>query len=212
VRFFAGSLTTVEGNPDFRSEVVVAYELGWRIQPAPGLSFDTATYYNVYDRLRSQEPSAAPGGFPYVLENRARAEAAGVGLAANYQMTPWLRWSLNYSYLDERFHLAPGSQDPTGGTAEGDDPQNQAALHASLDLPHRVQVDGFLRHVGELPSPVVPAYTELDLRFGWEPVTRLELSVVGRNLLHAHHPEFGNPGPLRQEVPRSLYGRVAWRF
>ena len=76
----------------------------------------------------------------------------------------------------------------------------------------RPAVVAFLRHVGELPSPIVPAYTELDLRIGWRPVPRLELSLDGRNLLHAHHAEFGFPGPARQEVPRSLFGRVACRF
>jgi iron complex outermembrane receptor protein len=213
VEFFAGPLTLIQGNRDFRSEVVVAYELGWRVQPATGLSLDVATYHNVYSRLRTQEPTpGAPGGFPFVLANRGRAENDGVGLLANFQMAPWLRWTAGYTYLDERFRLEPGSHDPTGATAEGDDPHHQLMLRASLDLPRRVELDAFLRHVGELPQPVVPAYTELDLRLGWQPVPGLELSLVGRNLLHAHHPEFGNPGPTRQEVPRSVFGRVAWRF
>jgi len=210
VRFFAGPVTAVEGSPGFRSEVVVSYELGWRIQPAPGLSLDTATFYSVYDHLRSQE--ATDGGLPVVLANKAKATTAGIEVSANYQMRPWLRWTAGYSYLDERFGLEPGSSDPTGGTAEGDDPGNQLSLRASLDLPRRVQLDFFLRHVGELPQPVVPAYTELDVRLGWEPVAGLELSLVGRNLLHPHHAEFGAAGPLAQEVPRSVFGRAAWRF
>ncbi len=213
VRFFSGTVTTVEGSPDFRSEAVIAYEIGWRIQPAPGLSFDTATYYDVYDHLRTQEPtSGAPGGFPFVLSNLAGAETAGLEVSANYQSAPWLRWTASYTLLRERFRLDPGSHDPTGATAEGDDPAHQESLRASLDLPHQVEADAFLRHVGELPSPIVPAYTELDLRIGWRPVPRLELSLDGRNLLHAHHAEFGFPGPARQEVPRSLFGRVACRF
>jgi iron complex outermembrane recepter protein len=210
VEFFAGPFTILQGNPDFRSEVLVAYELGWRIQPAAGLSFDLATYYDDYDRVRTQEPT--PAGFPYVLANMATARVAGAELAANYQMTSWLRWTASYSHLDERFRLKPGSQDPTGATAEGNDPANQWSLHASLDLPRRVQLDAFLRHVDELPQPIVPAYTELDVRLGWEPVPGIELSAIGHNLLHPQHPEFGNPGPTRQEVPRSVVGRVAWRF
>jgi len=213
VEFFAGPFTIIQGNPDFRSEVVIAYELGWRIQPMTGLSLDVATYYDDYDRVRTQEPTPGGiGGFPYVLMNQARARTSGLELAANYQMTSWLRWTAGYVHLDERFRLKHGSQDPTGATAEGNDPANQYSLRASLDLPRRVELDAFLRHVDALPQPAVPAYTELDLRLGWEPVRGLELSAVGRNLLHAHHPEFGNPGPARQEVPRSVFGRVAWRF
>ncbi|HXO18936.1 MAG TPA: TonB-dependent receptor [Thermoanaerobaculia bacterium] len=210
LQFFSASHLVVAGSPDFRSESVVAYELGWRTAPRPGLTFDVATFYNVYRQLRSQEPS--PQGLPFVLENKLDAETAGAELSANYQMTPRLRWTAGYTYLHERFHLEPDSQDPSGGSAEHDDPQQQWSLRASLDLPRRVELDAFLRHVGELPAPVVPAYTELDLRLGWEPVVGIELSLVGRNLLHARHPEFGFPGPLRQEVPRSVFGRIAWRF
>jgi iron complex outermembrane receptor protein len=75
-----------------------------------------------------------------------------------------------------------------------------------------VQLDGWLRYVDRLPSPVVPSYTELDLRVGWSPIPTLDLSLIGRNLLHGQHPEFGAPTPQRREVRRSVYGRVTWRF
>ena len=76
----------------------------------------------------------------------------------------------------------------------------------------RFEFDGTLRYVSRLPAPVVPAYTELDLRLGWQASDRLELSLVGQNLLHARHPEFGPPTPLREEVQRGAYGKVTWRF
>ena len=81
-----------------------------------------------------------------------------------------------------------------------------------MDLAHGFQLDGALRYVARLPSPVVPAYTELDLRLGWQATDRLELSLVGQNLLHPRHPEFGAPTPLREEVQRGAYGKVTWRF
>jgi iron complex outermembrane receptor protein len=59
---------------------------------------------------------------------------------------------------------------------------------------------------------VVPAYTEVDCRLGWRPLTRLELSLVGRNLLHAHHPEFGAPSPFSEQVQRTIYGKAEWHF
>ena len=43
-------------NPDFESETLVAYELGYRIKATSDLSFDLAGYYNDYDNLRSVEP------------------------------------------------------------------------------------------------------------------------------------------------------------
>ena len=38
-----------------------------------------------------------------------------------------------------------------------------------------------------------------------------ELSIVGDNLLHDHHPEFGDLKP-REEYRRSAFGQVTWRF
>jgi iron complex outermembrane receptor protein len=59
---------------------------------------------------------------------------------------------------------------------------------------------------------VVPSYVELEARVGWKPAPDVELSVVGRNLLHDHHPEYGYPGPMREEVPRSVYAKLDLRL
>ncbi|MFP5285258.1 MAG: hypothetical protein ACLGI9_05935, partial [Thermoanaerobaculia bacterium] len=62
------------------------------------------------------------------------------------------------------------------------------------------------------PSPAVEDYAELDLRLGWRARDALELSLVGQNLLHDSHAEFGPATPLREEVERGFYGKVVWRF
>src|SRR5207247_1089853 len=41
-----GLLPFLAANPDFESEVLIAYELGYRIKPVNTLSFDLAVYYN----------------------------------------------------------------------------------------------------------------------------------------------------------------------
>ena len=53
----------------------------------------------------------------------------------------------------------------------------------------------------------VPSYAELDARIAWRPTNALELSLVGRNLLHRRHPEYGFPSPAREEVARGLGGQ-----
>jgi iron complex outermembrane receptor protein len=95
---------------------------------------------------------------------------------------------------------------------EGNDPPDRFVLRSLMDLPGRFELDGTLHYVASLPSPAVPAYTELDLRLGWNATDALELSLTGENLLHPQHPEFGPPSPLRQEIQRSVYGKVTWRF
>src|SRR5262249_7550031 len=49
---------------DFRSETLIAYELGWRSQPLESLSLSVGTFYNDYDRIRSVMPGLPPTGFP----------------------------------------------------------------------------------------------------------------------------------------------------
>jgi hypothetical protein len=59
---------------------------------------------------------------------------------------------------------------------------------------------------------IVPSYFELDGRLAWYPLPRLGLSIVGQNLLHGHHPEYGYPGASREEIERSVFGKVSWEF
>jgi iron complex outermembrane receptor protein len=211
IRATPGSVLVLQGSHDFLSEELLAYELGYRLQPRNGLSLDLAGFYNRYDRLRSEEP-APGGGLPITLANLLHGSTFGGEATVHYQMTSWWRWTGSYTTVHKDLRLGAGSHDPTGGAPEGDDPTYQASLRASLDLPRQVELDGWLRRVDSLPAPVVPAYTEADLRLGWRPAAKLELSLVGRNLLHAHHPEFGAPSPLREEVRRTIYGKVEWHF
>jgi hypothetical protein len=81
-----------------------------------------------------------------------------------------------------------------------------------------LQLDAHLRHSTELErqpeiavGPGIDAYMELDVRFAWFVSEQLELSLVGQNLLHDHHVEFGTPA-ARGEIERSVYGKVTWQF
>ena len=202
-----GTVALVGGGDAFTAESVVAYEAGYRVQPVPSLSIDIAAYHNEYDRLRSQEP-----GPPIVLANGLRGRSNGLETQVTLHPVSWMRWQGAWTLFDKHLELRPGSADPTGGIAEGNDPRNQLSLRSTFNLPHRTEFEAFLRGVGALPAPVVPAYTELDVRAAWSVTDDLELAVVGRNLLHPSHPEFGAPGPLRVEIERSLYARARVSF
>lgn len=203
---------TLGGSSAFQAEELLAWELGYRVQPRTGLLVDVAAFYNVYDNLRSYEPAAPPAVFPYHFGNELNADTWGIEARTSWQATSWWRLHAAYAYLGKDLSLDPGSYDPTDGKLEGNDPRSRFTLRSQMDLARGFELDGTLRYVGRLPSPVVPAYTELDLRLGWQATDRLEISVVGRNLLHSRHPEFGPPTPLREEVQRGAYGKVTWRF
>jgi iron complex outermembrane recepter protein len=202
----------VVGSRDFEPEEVIAYELGYRYLPRTDLVFGVNAFYNDYDELRSQEPTpGAPGGLPLVLGNRLEAETYGVELSGRLDVSPRVHLFTGLTWLETDLHLEPGSGDPTGGAPEANDPDFHGFLRLDLDLARGFELGATLRHVGALPAPEIPAYTELDLRLGWRPRQRLELAVVGQNLLDGHHPEFGNP-TSREEVERGIYGEVVWHF
>lgn len=206
----ANGFVLIYGNPEFRSEDLIAYELGYRVQPHEKVTVDLGAFYNVYDHLRTLEPQS-PLGAPLLISNMREGDTYGTEISVKYQLTSWWRLSGWYSVLQEDLKLKPGSQDPFNGSLEGNDPHHLASLHSSMDLPGHFQFDGILRYVDRLPNPRVPNYLSLDLRLGWYPVTNLELAVVGQNLLDNRHPEFG--GSVNQvEVQRGVYGKVTWRF
>ncbi|HVS02384.1 MAG TPA: TonB-dependent receptor, partial [Thermoanaerobaculia bacterium] len=199
----------VVGNPDFEPEEVWAYEVGYRWTLGPRTLVDVAAFYNVYDELRSQEPS--PTGLPLVLGNRLQGHTRGVEVSAALDPTARLRLHGGVTWLHTDLQLEPGSGDPTGGRSEANDPDFHGFLRADLELAHEVVIGAWLRQVAALPSPAVPSYTELDLRLAWRPLDRLTLALVGRNLLHDRHPELGSP-PVREEVERSVSGELTWAF
>ena len=200
---------TVVGNPAFQPEEVIAYELGYKNIHRPERPFTVAAFYNVYDELRSLEPS--PGGLPFVLGNRLEGETYGAELTARMDPMPGFRLRGSVTWLETDLTLEPGSGDLTGGANESNDPSFHGFLRADHDLPRNVMLGAWLRYVDDLPAPEVPGYFELDLRLAWRPREALELSLVGQNLLHDHHPEFGNP-LNREEVERGVYGEILWRF
>ena len=195
------------GTSDFSSEVLVAYELGYRIKPVEGLSFDLALYYNDYDNLRSGETQ--PNG-TILLENLGKARAYGGSLGAKWRVSDWWQLDGSVSLLQLAYETVAGSNDHTGGSGEANDPNASLIAHSAIDLPHNLQFDSYLRFVDQLPNPSTPSFLELDLRLGWMPFTNFEVALVGRNLLHDSHPEYS--GTSTREVPRSVYGTFRWSF
>jgi len=208
IRFGPPGLQIV-GSPDFLSENVIAYEVGYR-SGAQRVSYDISTFFNVYDNLRSLEQTAVPGRIAEF--NNLNAHTYGGEVALKYDAFESLRFSAGYSYLEMHLKTDPPHFDVFNSAIEGNDPKNQFFVRGSADLSHNIEVDSTLRFVGNLPSPPVPHYTELDGRFGWNPKPPIELSVIGRNLLDKQHPEFGPATPFREEVQREVYGRLAFRF
>jgi iron complex outermembrane receptor protein len=201
----------LEGGPNFQSEEELAYELGVRHQRG-ALAVSVATFYSRYHGLRSLEQVNPPNAFPVVIGNGLDGEAFGAEATGDYWVTS--RWRLRAGYTELRVHIwpNPGSTDTTRGAGENHSPDRQLFLHSSLELPAHLRLDAGLRAIDDIANQQVPGYAELNAKLTWQTTANLNLSVVGQNLLHRRHTEFGAPGAARREIERGVYGLVQWRF
>jgi iron complex outermembrane receptor protein len=209
------------GNPDFKSETLLAYEVGYRAQRGK-LSLDVATFYNAYGKLKAAQAAGAPIFefapphlvLPRTFGNLAGAQTYGVEVSANCNVTANWKVSAGYSFLHMRSHsnsAIPGVAPPS----PGDNPQHQFQLRSYFNLPRKFELDAGLYRVSALTNQGIPAYTRLDLRLGWRPAESIELSVGGQNLLHKGHTEFNatDIGIIDEDqVKRSAYAKLTWRF
>jgi len=200
----------IAGGPDFDSEEELAYELGYRHQSG-SVALSVATFYNRYSGLRSLEQVSPPTAFPVVIGNGQDGESYGAEVTGDYRATT--RWRLHVGYTELRVHIwaNPGSTDTSHGSAESASPDRQFSLRSLVDFPAHVRLDVGVRALGAIAVQQVPAYGELGVRLTWSPVGNLDLALVGQNLLHARHAEFG-AAATRREIERGVYATVESPF
>lgn len=219
-----GGITNVirlKGNPNLRSENLIAYEFGYRFQPNHKISFDWTTFYNHYAHLRSEESLApfletVPGPahlvIPSIFDNKLYGKSFGAEVATTWM--PTLSWKLlaTYSWLDTSLKAQAGSSDDSSFEMETSTPRHQASVHSSYNLTRQIESDTSIRFVDRLVEQGTPGYTEVNSRLSWR-VAPVEFSLVGENLLRARHLEYNQAdGNIHSWVRRSIYGQVRWAF
>lgn len=190
------------GDTGFRAETARVLELGYRGRPLPSLRVAATVFRGRYDHLRTQELAASNTQVYY--GNGMRGQVSGAEAWGLLQATPWLRLQGGLTLLQPRLQLRPGSRD-TGDSvaaASGAMPRRTWRLRAAADLPRNTELDVTLRHVSQLDTPAVPAYTTADLRLGTRLGPDAEIALVVQNL-GGGHGEFG-PVETRTQVGRSL--------
>ncbi len=206
----------IQGSDEFDSEVLKAYEMGFRTLWRESVALDVAGFYNEYDRLRTFEPRIDPVNerMIYELDNLMDGSSYGVEVALDWFLLDW--WRLYGAYTWERLdlRLRDGSADSFSENDEGRSPRHHVSLRSAMDLTSSLELDLWVRYVDRLPQDDVDAYTELDVRLGWRPWEGWSVDLVGQNLLHASHEEFV-PGLAIQTAPtqveRGVYLRVTWQ-
>ncbi len=201
----------IAGGPDFGSEDLIAYQVGYRGTPTPGTVLSASAFYNVYDDLRTAE-SRGPGAFPLEIRNGMEGVTYGVEAWGSYSMAEWWRLSAGASLLHKDLKLKPGSRDIFGVGFAGNDPKRQIFLKSQMNLGQTVEIDMNARAIGKLASPAVPDYVELETRLGWAVTRRLELSVAGFNLLEDSHVEFINGSVTPRAIRRGVDVTARFRY
>lgn len=215
------ALVSQFGSRDMDSKELIAFELGYRVQPHDRVTLDLASFYSIYDRQRSLEPGAPsvnPGPpphifVPFTINNLIEGEVYGAELASSFQPTDWWRLRVNYTAWSLQLHKKPGSNDPALEGAEDDSPNHQVGVRSLMDLPAHFEVDLGLRYVDALQNRDVPAYVAFDARIGWRPNKHWEFSVVGQSLFN-NHKEFA-PSFIQSEITEvqtSVYGKITFRY
>jgi iron complex outermembrane receptor protein len=222
VRFF--------GNPQFKDEELIAYELGFRAAVSKSLTVDLAAYYNDYDHLQSTEPGTpffestplpSHTVLPLIYENLLYGETHGIEISTNWKISD--RWMLSPGYAFEQLHMHtdPTSMDvQTVPFIQGGTPHHSAQLRSHFDVRQDLAWEAVstfaddLKNQGVSTFERIPAYTRLDTGLTWKPTEEISLSAFGQNLLKDYHVEFEDVfGSMQSsEIKRGAFGKITWRF
>lgn len=206
------------GDEDLSAERLIAYEIGYRFQPADGLWLNMSGFYHDYDDLISIQYDRMSyienGPVPYQVipvqyENNLKGESYGLEIAAFWQVMD--NWQLQGAYTFLEAKMNQSIADSEGSIErifiDGSNPKNQISVRSALDISRHIELDLWLRYVDRLSKNDVDDYTTLDIKLCWKPTPLLEFSLVGQNLLEKRHSEYSS-----LEIERSLYFKAEWFF
>ena len=150
-------------NPDFRSEQLNGYELGYRRLVGPKLYFDVSAFFNHYSDLFSEDITGAPFVennpapthllLPAEFGNGLLGTTEGIEIAPEWRPTNFWRLRLSYSFLEMHMKRSPDSLDVgTAPIIEGSSPQHQVTAQSGFDISKAFTLDLTYRYVSALPS------------------------------------------------------------
>jgi len=208
-------------NPNFRSEQLNGYELGYRGLEASQFYVDIAGFYNHYGDLFSEDLVAGPliettPPSPHVqilaqFGNGLVASTTGVEIAPQFKPQPWWRLSGSYSFLDMHVEKGTDSKDiGSAPTVQASSPEYRTLIQSGFDLPKSVSADFQVRYVSALSALAVHSYWTGNATAHWAPTSHVRFTAAGQNLFQPHHVEFSyDPGPA-VGIRRSFYGEITF--
>ena len=211
---------------DFDAEILVETELGYRIQPRPNLYFDLVGFVNRmqnWEGSRQLPPNIGPISLTQQLDDFS--ERSAVGAEATLRWNPLDIWKLAFTW--SHIHISSSQPDVFSFSGEDSSPPHILTAQSYLDLPGDFELDFGIYYHGRkgnqfnvVLNDKSNAYTRHDVRLAWHPSDRIEVSVVGQNLLDRVHRESADffegsvlaTGQPQSSVDRSVYGKVTVSF
>ena len=216
-----GVIGVLSGNPNFRPETALAYEAGYRNQPARWVTVDLAAFFCNYRDLRTIDVGAPfleagpPAALvaPMQFGNGADGHTYGLEMASNWRLTQKWRVSANFSWFRYGLDRAELPAESIPLDVEGSSPAQQVQIRSQWDLGPKVAIDVGVYYVSPLTGIGVPGYVRTDTRLGWRVARAAEISLAGQNLLDGRHLEFATTDYVRcTQVGRSILLKVTWAF
>jgi iron complex outermembrane receptor protein len=208
---------TIVASPLFKPEELTSFEAGYRFVTAKRLSLDVATFYNVYDDLRTLDtrPSvftASPIAgrmTPLLWTNHGYGRVLGAEVTAFWTVSPILQFSGNYTRLHMQLHAAASDAHEDIHEVEGKNARHLFYARAYADLPQKVALALELRYVGAIPGEEIPSYVEGNLHLSRAVREGLRLNVTLENVLHRRHAEWDGGGLVQSRAVRAGF---TWTF
>jgi iron complex outermembrane recepter protein len=214
-------LGILSGNPNMQPDTALAYEAGYRNQPARWVTLDVATFFSVYHDLMTMDIGAPflETGPPQVLVvpmqfgNNAAGHTYGIEMATNWSLTQKWRLIGNYSWFRYGLNSANLGAQTIPLDNEGGSPAHQVQFRSQMDLSRKLTFDVGVYYVSALTGLAVPAYVRTDARLGWRVSRNAEISLAGQNLLDGRHLEFAATDYVQPSEPgRAVQLKVTWAF
>jgi iron complex outermembrane receptor protein len=181
------------GDPDTKSESVIASEAGYRTQ----LSRKTLVDVSVFNNRYFDTP-----------EDGGNIKTYGLEMFSKLIITPLWQIELSYAY-----HRGTSKSDGI----EGENrliPKNSANLRSLWNINRAWEADVFVYYTDAEKSTTlnIEDYTRVDLRMGWNPIPDVKTSLSITNLFDDKHAELVDLQRVNTAVGRGIFLSVSYTF
>lgn len=190
------------------AENLTAYEIGYKLKYNSKLNLDIATFWFDYTDLI--HPVTSDG---LITRNTNSFEGFiyGLEIAINWEARKNWRLSGNYSLTQVDLDSTNNDIKTSAFNAE-EEPKHRIVLNSFFNLSEDVQLDTSYYFVGQYKAKKIKDFHRLDLRLGWSPSKKLDLSLIGQNITDVRHQEFSGAFEAASETQRGFFAKATMKF